>query len=58
MEHTLGEGGTVSVTFDADTCSDWQRNSDNEFVRVLFWYAFEASELTPVWFTLISEQNA
>lgn len=40
VDHTVNDDGTVSVFFDADTCSNWQKNSEKEFIRIVFRYEF------------------
>ncbi len=40
VDHTLHGDGTLSVVFDADTCSNWQKNSEEEFIRIVFRYEF------------------
>ena len=40
VEYTVNENGNISVVFDADTCSEWQKNAENEFPVVTLRYGF------------------
>ena len=39
--NTVNENGNISVVFDADTCSEWQKNAENEFPVVTLRYGFD-----------------
>lgn len=39
--YTINENGNISVVFDADTCSEWQKNAKNEFPVVTLRYGFD-----------------
>ena len=41
VEYTVNENGNISVVFDADTCSEWQKNAENEFPVVTLRYGFD-----------------
>lgn len=41
VEYTVNENGNISVVFDADTCSEWQKKAENEFPVVTLRYGFD-----------------
>jgi hypothetical protein len=40
VRHTVNEKGNIFVIFAADTCSEWLKNSENEFPVMTIRYGF------------------
>lgn len=40
VPYTINSDGNISVKFDTDTCSNWLKNSENEFPRMILRYEF------------------